>query len=129
MTQDDYTLYTGQTVNYSQEDWEKLVAVASGRLASLLCLDELPDPLPDDLAMLLANFLCAMLRFEGNPEPSVSSKSVRNFSISFSQTTAQNAFAQVAQNYGDLIEKYSACGLAFAVEKSEPRCCCDDYLL
>lgn len=129
MTQDDYTLYTGQTVSYSQEDWERLVAVASGRLASLLCLDELPDPLPDDLAMLLANFLCAMLRFEGNPEPSVASKSVRNFSISFSQVTAHNAFAQVAQNYGDLIEKYSACGLAFAVEKGEPRCCCDDYLL
>ncbi len=41
LSQDDYKLYTNQPANYSQEDWEKLVAIAAARLASFLCLDNL----------------------------------------------------------------------------------------
>lgn len=123
LTQDDYKLWTGETSNYSESDWAKIVAVASGRLASLLCLDMLPDPLPDDLSMLLANFICAVLRWQGTPDSSVSSKSVRNFTISFQSDGAVNAFAQVARNYSDIIAKYSACGGGFEVERTR-RCAC-----
>ena len=128
MTQDDYTLYTGQTVNYSQEDWERLVTVASERLASLLCLDELPDPLPGDLAMLLANFICGIFRYKGDGTAVVTSKSVRNFSVSLTQPVAKNVFDDLRTNYADIIGKYSQCGIAVDVERScSPywRCGCD----
>lgn len=119
MTQDDYKLWTGESVDYSAGDWQKIVAVAKTRLAALLCLDIWPAEMADDLAMLLANFICAVLRWQGTPEASVSSKSVRNFTISFNSDGAINAFAQVAKNYSDIIEKYSLCGSGFDVEKSK----------
>lgn len=124
LTQDDYKLWTGEANTMPAEDWARLVSVASGRLASLLCLDSLPEPLPDDLSMLLANFICAVLRWQGTPDSSVSSKSVRNFTISFKSDNAVNAFAQIASNYSDIIAKYSACGGGFEVERTR-RCPCD----
>lgn len=126
MTQEDYKLWTGETVSYSDEDWSRLVAVASARLASFLCLEELPDELPDDLGMLLGNFIAGVLRFQGTPEASIASKSVRNFSITFASNTAADVYKQLYANYRDLIDRYSACGCTLKVERSAR--CCDDCL-
>ena len=62
MTQDDYKLWTGETVSYSETDWQRIVNVAKTRLASFLCLESWPEQVADDLEMLLANFICAVLR-------------------------------------------------------------------
>lgn len=123
MTQEDYKLWTGATVTYSSEDWTRITAVASMRLASLLCLESLPTPLPDDLAMVLANFIYGVLNFQGAKDAQVEEKRIRNFTIRFSSNNAANAFAQVATNYGDIVEKYSKCGHGFAVEKNTGCCC------
>ena len=120
MTQDEYKLFTGETVSYAEDDWDILVGVASSRLASFLCLETLPTPLPEDLAWLLAQFLCAMLKFQGNGSAEISSKTVRNFSISFKDSDVADLFAQVARNSADLIDKYSACSGTFAVEVTPP---------
>lgn len=123
MTQDDYKLFTGQTVSYSSEDWAIIVGVAKERLASFLCLDTLPtlDETNRDLELLLANFLCATLKFQG-AEDTLASKSVRNFTISF-KSSAANAFEQIYSQYRDIIEKYSNCGLKIKVERSDRHCC------
>lgn len=122
MTQDQYKLWTGVTVDFDDETWSSIVALASMRLASFLCLDELPTDdegvLEDGLQALLANFICAVLRYQGNPESEITSKHIRNFTINFSSNSAANAFAQVAQNYSDLISKYSDCGTTVDVEHS-----------
>lgn len=123
MTQEDYKLWTGETVSYSDADWQRIVNVAKTRLASFLCLDQWPATIADDLEMLLANFICAVLRWQGTPEAGISSKSVRNFTISFNSDSAVNAFAQVAKNYSDIIEKYSQCDSGLTVEKSKEYCC------
>lgn len=127
MTQDQYTLYTGETVSYSSEDWSAIVAVAEMRLASFLCLDTFPtlDSNNADLAMLLANFIAAVLKFEGNGD-AVQSKSVRNFTINFKSSSAADAFSQIATQYSDIIDKYSQCDLGVRVERSK-RCCCGYY--
>lgn len=123
ITQDDYKLWTGETVNYPTTDWTKIVSVAQSRLASFLCLEQWPTEIADDLAMLLANFICAVIRWQGTPEASINSKSVRNFTISFKDDGAVNAFAQIAKNYSDIISKYSMCGDSMTVEKSKRYCC------
>lgn len=124
LTQEQYTLYTGLTTNYSSSDWESIVSVAEVRLASFLCLDELPyegegseKVLPADLALLLANFIAAVLRFQGNGD-TVESKRVRNFTINFKSSSAANAFSQIASQYADIIEAYSECGIGIKVERS-----------
>lgn len=124
LTQKQYTLYTGLTVNYSDEDWRSIVSVAEVRLASFLCLEELPGTeedgeliLPDDFALLLANFIAGVLKFRGDGG-SVSSKRVRNFTINFKTSSATDAFSQIATQYGDIIDKYSNCGLGVKVEGS-----------
>lgn len=122
MSQDDYKLWTGETVTFNDEDWERIVNVASSRLASFFCLDNLPEPLPDDLADLLANFICATLALRGNGTQQIESKSVRNFTIRFRTTDATNAFSQIANAYGDVIDKYSNCGSLFDTEKSIRSC-------
>lgn len=123
MTQDDYNLWTGETVSYSEADWNRIVNVAKTRLASFLCLESWPSDMPDDLEMLLANFICAVFRWQGTPDSSISSKHVRNFTINFKDDSAVNAFAQVAKNYSDIIEKYSLCDSGLTVEKSKRYCC------
>lgn len=122
MAQDDYKLWTGETVTFEDEDWCRIVKVAAGRLASFLCLKTLPDPLPDDLADLLANFICAVqVRRGGGAQ--VESKSVRNFTIRFRSEDAVNAFAQIATQYSDVVAKYSDCGSSIDVEKTVRHCC------
>lgn len=125
MTQDDYKLWTGETVTFEDEDWERILTVASSRLASFLCLEALPDPLPDDLAELLANFICAVQKFQGNFD-TVESKSVRNFTIHFRSDSAVNAYAQIVRQFDDVIGKYSDCDSSFKVERST-RCCCGRF--
>ena len=126
MTQDDYKLWTGATVTYSEADWPRITAVASSRLASFLCLNTLPSTLPDDLGELLANFIYSVLAHQGDDTP-IEEKRVRNFTIRFTTSSAANAFAEISKNYYDIIEKYSNCGNGFAVEKSS-RSCCDGYI-
>mgnify|MGYP007112554592 CR=1 FL=1 len=123
LTQDDYKLLTGQTVNCSDEDWDILVDIAKLRLASFLCLDEFPelDETNNDLALLLANFLCSSLKFQGAPD-TIESKSVRNFTINF-KSSATNAFEQIYKQYEDIIEKYNKCHLGIKVECSARHCC------
>lgn len=125
MTQDDYKLWTGETVTFDDENWERILAVASSRLASFLCLEALPNPLPDDLAELLANFICAVQKFQGNFD-TIESKSVRNFTIHFRSDSAVNAYAQIARQFDDVIGKYSNCDTDFKVERSS-RCCCGRF--
>lgn len=122
MTQDDYKLWTGETVNYSEEDWGRIVSLASIRLASFLCLDVLPEDLDDGLEDLLANFISAVLKRQGD-HAEVTTKRVRNFTITFGSTSAANAFAKIAGQYADIIEAYSQCGAGFDVERSTRECC------
>lgn len=123
MTQDEYKLLTGQTVNCSDEDWQLLVDIAELRLASLLCIEEFPElnETNQDLVLLLANFLCATLKFQGAPD-TIESKSVRNFTINF-KSSATNAFEQIYSQYRDIIEKYDQCNLGIKVECSSRHCC------
>lgn len=125
LTQDDYKLYTGETSNLSEEDWSKIVDIAAARLALALCLDKLPtedSKLPSDLAMLLANFLYLMLSHRGS-DSRVESKSVRNFTIKFGSNSVAGAFTKLSENYGDIVDKYSACKSTLSVEKSTRLCC------
>lgn len=124
LTQAQYELFTGQAVTFSEEDWQTLVSVASKRLASFLCLDTFPELTSDnqDLAMLLANFIAAVLRFQGNGD-TVESKRVRNFTISFKTSSASNAFSQIVTQYSDVIDEYSQCNSGVVVERQEGCCC------
>lgn len=123
LTQDQYTLFTGQTTNCSDESWQVIVNIAEMRLASLLCLEEFPKLTDEnqDLALLLANFICSALKFQGAPD-TIESKSVRNFTINF-KSSATNAFEQIYSQYRDIIDKYSNCGTEIHVERNARHCC------
>ena len=123
LTLEQYTLFTGINTPLDDEQWDTIVTVAEMRLASFLCLEELPDlDENQDLALLLANFIAAVLKFQGASD-AIESKSVRNFTINFNTSSASNAFAQIAKQYADIIDKYSQCGLGVAVERSRKSCC------
>ena len=121
----DYTLYTGQKLCYSDEQWATVLNIAELRLASLLCLETFPelDETNQDLALLLASFIAATLKFQGAPDI-IESKSVRNFTINFNNS-ATNAFEQIYNQYRDVIEKYNNCGndTGLKVERSACHCC------
>lgn len=131
MTQDDYKLWTGEDASsYTTEEWTKIVLVAKTRLASFLCLETLPTDddgnLYADVEELLANFIAGVLAHSGSTG-AVESKHVRNFTISFKDSTAANAFAQIAGQFGDIIEFYSNCGSGIAVERNAHYYCGDEY--
>ncbi len=126
LTQDDYKLYTGETSNFSDEDWSKMVSMSAVRLAGLLCLEELPTDsegvLPEDLALVLANFIYLVISHRG-ADSRVVSKSVRNFSINYGNSNVSSAFAKLRDNYGDILDKYSNCGLGLDIEHNTRTCC------
>jgi hypothetical protein len=117
MTQDEYNLFTGESINIDGEDWAVLLEVAEARLASFLCLEKFPANPSNLMKELLANFMCAVFHFRGNGTDKVEEKRVRNFTVRFANDTAPNAFAQVARNYGDLVEELSECGSGLKVER------------
>lgn len=123
LTQQEFSVLTGQTINYGKADWELLEGIAEIRLASLLCLDIFPelDSSNTDLAMLLANFISAILKYMG-ADDTIESKSVRNFTINF-KSSATNAFEQIYSQYSDIIEKYSQCDTIVKVERSSCHGC------
>lgn len=127
MEQADYNLYTGQNVCYSDEQWTTITNIAELRLASLLCLETFPELTQDneDLALLLANFICATLKFQGAPDI-INSKSVRNFTINFNNS-ATNAFEQIYHQYRDIIEKYNNCGNETGIKVEKSVCHCRWY--
>ena len=67
MTQDEYTVWTGLAINFTDETWTQIVNVAMLRLASFLCRESLPTDdqgnLPDALKMLLANFIAGVFKY------------------------------------------------------------------
>lgn len=128
LTQENYCLFTGESVSYTDTDWQTLVGIASSRLASLLCLEEFPelDSDNEDLGFLLAQFIATTLKFQGASDE-IESKSVRNFTINF-KSSATNAFEQIYSHYEDIIDKYSQCGngIGLKVER-DARCWCGGY--
>ena len=122
MTQDDYKLWTGETVNFDDVDWSKILSAASKRLASLLCLDVANLPDEDLFNELLANFIAVVFRHQGL-NTQVEEKRVRNFTIRFGSSSAADAFSELAQYYGDIIEMYSQCGSGVKVESNSGGCC------
>lgn len=122
MTQDDYKLWTGSTASYTDAEWQKIQTAATKRLARFLCLETLPEPLPDDLAEMTAYFISAVLA-NRSASGEVQRKSVRNFTVEFRQPTAADAFAAIYQQFRDVIEAYGNCGSTINVERSTRHCC------
>ena len=120
LTQADYRLWTGCESELDGQDWERVAALAAARLAGFLCLEALPEPLPDDLGMVLANFIAVAMSQDGEGSQ-VMSKKVRNFSINFS-TATRNAWTTMQERYGDILDKYSQCGTGVNVETSAAFC-------
>ena len=119
----NYVLWTGEPApRMTDAEWVKYTNSAGNRLKSFLCLEELPEDLPDDLEELLANFIAAVLKRSGS-KGEVETKIVRNFHISFRAKSAANAFAEIGQEFSDIIGKYSQCGSSLHVEKSKGDCC------
>lgn len=122
LTQDDYKLWTDESVNFDDADWAKILSAASKRLASFLCLDANALPQDDLFNELLANFIAVVLKQRG-VDAQVEEKRVRNFTIRFSSSSAADAFSEVAQYYNDIIELYSQCGSGVKVERNSGGCC------
>ena len=115
----EYLQYTN--TDRELEDWDTILALSEMRLASLLCLEAIPTDsegnMPEDFKLLLANFIYIMTNEMGAGSEKVASKSVRNFTISFQSTDASKPFGKLSTLYGDIIAKYSKCGVSFKVER------------
>lgn len=122
MTQDDYKLWTGSTASYTDAEWQKIQTAATKRLARFLCLETLPETLPDDLAEMTAYFISAVIA-NRSASGEVQRKSVRNFTVEFSKPTAADAFAAIYQQFADVIETYGDCGDTIHVERTMRHCC------
>lgn len=119
----NYMLWTGDAApQVTDAQWAKITNAAAARLLSFLCMNELPDPMPDDFEELLANFISAV-RIRSGSKGEVETKIVRSFHITFRAKSAANAFAEIYTQFGDVIAKYSLCGSTLNVERNEGYCC------
>lgn len=119
----NYILWTGESApQMTDAQWARVANTAAARLLSFLCMNELPDPMPDDFEELLANFIAAVISRSGS-KGEIESKIVRNFHITFRAKNTANAFADIYADYADIIGKYSQCDSSLHVEQNERYCC------
>ena len=82
------------------------LAIASKRLADILCLDLLPNPLPCDLAQVLAGFFGTVATSQV-PQGDIESKKVEDFSITYKDT--ERGLEAIVKSNLSILSKYSAC--------------------
>lgn len=113
--------YDGLNLTATDYDSQQLTAEEYDTSGKTILLLGGTIHLPEQLELLLANFLCIMLGHLGDKSP-VQSKHVRNFTVTFA-VDADTAFGKLKRLYGDIIEEYSQCNGGVCVERSAARCC------
>ena len=102
------------------------LGIATTKLADVLCLEALPNPLPCDLAQVLAGFF-GVVATSQTASDNIQSKHVEDFTITYRE--AESGFEGVIKNNLATIAKYSACDGAILhgktlLDASEDDCCC-----
>ena len=84
------------------------LAIAVKRLADVLCLETLPNPLPCDLAQVLAGFFGVVAKSQISSDGAIERKKVEDFEITYKD--AENGFSAIVRANLGVLAKYSACG-------------------
>lgn len=107
LTQDEIEAYLGRSLSTTEADnLDLYLEIATTRLQDLLCLENLPDPLPADLALVLSR-LFALIQEENGQSFGVEEKKVEDFTIRFDtegdslQTRWYNANLQTLNKYSE----------------------------
>ena len=109
------------------EGFDVYLGIAVTKLTDMLCLDTLPNPLPCDLAQVLAGFFAAVASSQLEPN-NIESKRVEDFQVTYRDDQDSSIEAVVKRNLAT-IAKYSACEQAILHGRTifngdEEDCCC-----
>jgi len=90
----NYTLYLGITVE---------------RLQDILCLTELPEPLPLDLQLLIARLFGIIVVEQRASLDNIQSKKVEDFSVTYDNNSTETPMSKFININQVTIAKYSQC--------------------
>lgn len=102
------------------------LGIATQKLADVLCLEVLPNPLPCDLAQVLCAFFAEVAKGATSTD-NIQSKQVEDFHITYRE--GDNGLGGVIKANMGVIAKYSACEGAIEHGKTlldidADECCC-----
>lgn len=112
------------------EGFDVYLGIAITKLCDVLCLETLPNPLPCDLAQVLAGFFAAVASSQLEPN-NIERKRVEDFEVTYRESQDSAMASIVKKNLG-VIAKYSACkqdgailhGKTLIGDSIEEDCCC-----
>lgn len=108
LTQDEIEAYIGRSLStYEADNLDLYLEIATTRLLDLLCLEELPDPLPVDLALVLSR-LFGLIGEENGQSFGVEEKKVEDFTIRF-DTEGDSLQSHWYNANKVTLDKYSEC--------------------
>ena len=128
LSKDNIQILLGRDLTPTEfKGFDMYLGIAVTKLADVLCLEVLPNPLPCDLAQVLAGFFAAVAKSQTGNDGAVERKKVEDFEITYRE--AQTGFEAVIKANLATIAKYSACDGAIMhgktlLEGSEDDCCC-----
>ena len=112
------------------EGFDVYLGIAITKLCDVLCLETLPNPLPCDLAQVLAGFFGAVATSQLEPN-NIERKRVEDFEVTYRDGEDSNFVGVIKKNLAT-IAKYSACkqedailhGKTLINSDFEEDCCC-----
>lgn len=93
-----------ETANY-----DMYLGIAVERIKDILCLLELPDPLPIDLQLLIARCFAVFSVEQNTSVENIESKKVEDFSVSYNDNSKETPMSKFVRLNIIAITKYSQC--------------------
>lgn len=119
LTQDEVVALLGRPLSEVEvENFNIYFEIADLKLKDLLCLNELPNPIPADLKMLLAKMFGSIKATQDfERENGVEAKRVEDFSVNYS-AERKSPLTIVLSSESATISKYSQCSCGIAHGKT-----------
>ena len=107
MTKENIEALLGRSLSDVEvTNFDLYLKIAGLRLTDLICT--VPDPMPEDLQLLLARLFDSIAKENTQEAGNVASKRVEDFQINYREG-ASSVFDEVVNNNNSVIQKYSTC--------------------
>lgn len=110
ISKEDMAKLLGRPLSVTENaNYDIYLEIAVERIKDILCLSELPNPLPIDLQLLIARCFAVFSIEQGTSVENIESKKVEDFSVTYNDNSKETPMSKFVRINIIAINKYSQC--------------------
>lgn len=110
ISKEDMAKLLGRPLSVTENaNYDLYLGIAVERIKDILCLPELPDPLPIDLQLLVARCFAVFSVEQQTSVENIESKKVEDFSVTYNDNSNETPMSKFVRLNIIAITKYSQC--------------------